>query len=67
MKIDATNYYMNTHLTIPSIDEGEARGVCGTFDGVDHNEFMRRDGGVERECGSGDRRCVPTRFTESWK
>ena len=67
MKIDATNYYLNTYLTVPSIDEGEARGICGTFDGVNNNEFTRRDGGVESECSSHARFCVPERFTESWK
>nr|KAG5690268.1 hypothetical protein BaRGS_018620 [Batillaria attramentaria] len=62
VKIDANNWYMNTYITAPSIDKGEGRGLCGTFDGDPHNDFTHRDGTPDSDSNG-----VPVNFTESWK
>ncbi|BFZ00888.1 hypothetical protein BsWGS_03927 [Bradybaena similaris] len=55
---------MNIYISIPAFDKGRGRGICGTNDGVEDNDFTRPDGTVDPACKE---RCIPDAFLESWR
>ncbi|KAK7484265.1 hypothetical protein BaRGS_00024514, partial [Batillaria attramentaria] len=61
MQVSSNSKSMDTHMLIPSTDNGRARGICGTFDGNRNNEFTHRGGQVELHPPS-----RPQAFTNSW-
>ncbi|KAK7485455.1 hypothetical protein BaRGS_00023265 [Batillaria attramentaria] len=66
------HWALDVYLTIPGSDKGHGRGLCGTFDGIECNEFTSRDGQrVDTACEKSDQvnhmGCVPESFTESWR
>ncbi|XP_025079838.1 von Willebrand factor D and EGF domain-containing protein-like [Pomacea canaliculata] len=64
VKVTAADYGLDVHLLAPPVDSGEARGLCGTFDGNPNNEFTHRDGHVDPVCHYCPR---PDSFTDSWR
>lgn len=64
VKVTAADYGLDVHLLAPPVDSGEARGLCGTFDGNPNNEFTHRDGHVDPMCHFCPR---PDSFTDSWR
>ncbi|KAK7467891.1 hypothetical protein BaRGS_00036866, partial [Batillaria attramentaria] len=65
VKIQAFTSVINLDLTIPSIDKGHGRGLCGTFDDDRNNDFTRRDGTVDSQ-GSATANTYNTPFLLSW-
>ncbi|KAK7484233.1 hypothetical protein BaRGS_00024482 [Batillaria attramentaria] len=49
-------------LKVLASDRGQGRGICGTYDDDNTNEFTLRDGHVDTMCSN----CEPRSFTESW-
>ncbi|KAK7484264.1 hypothetical protein BaRGS_00024513 [Batillaria attramentaria] len=58
----AQHWYLDVELKVPAMDRGHGRGICGTFDDDNANEFTHRDGHVDTMCN----KCEPRLFTESW-
>ncbi|KAK7485464.1 hypothetical protein BaRGS_00023274, partial [Batillaria attramentaria] len=60
LQVSASTYGLDTTITIPGIDRGNGRGLCGTFDGNSRNEHTTRDGRVLSSSRSAE-------FVMSWK
>ncbi|KAK7484234.1 hypothetical protein BaRGS_00024483 [Batillaria attramentaria] len=55
-------YYLDVELRVPASDKGHGRGICGTFDDDNTNEFTHRNGYVDTTCRDFD-----CEFIESWR